>query len=133
MERREHEEEKKRLDAEREQERQRREEENRVREEQERQRREEEWRQRDKEFREALSKIAEAKSDPSKPGGESELRVAKLNEKDDIEAYLTTFKRLMAAYGVTRAKWIFKLAPHSRGKPNWRTQRSSTNRSGFRL
>ena len=116
MERREHEEEKKRLDAEREQERQRREEENRVREEQERQRREEEWRQRDKEFREALSKIAEAKSDPSKPGGESELRVAKLNEKDDIEAYLTTFKRLMAAYGVTRAKWIFKLAPQLTGK-----------------
>ena len=115
MERREHEEEKKRLDAEREQERQRREEENRVREEQERQRREE-WRQRDKEFREALSKIAEAKSDPSKPGGESELRVAKLNEKDDIEAYLTTFKRLMAAYGVTRAKWIFKLAPQLTGK-----------------
>ena len=116
MERREHEEEKKRLDAEREQERQRREEENRVREEQELQRREEEWRQRDREFREALSKIAEAKSDPSKPGGESEFRVAKLNEKDDIEAYLTTFKRLMAAYGVTRAKWIFKLAPQLTGK-----------------
>ena len=63
-----------------------------------------------------LSKIVESRSDPSKPGGESELRVVKLSEKDDIEAYLTTFERLMTTYGVTKAKWIFKLAPQLTGK-----------------
>ena len=63
-----------------------------------------------------VSKIAESKSDPSKPGGESELRVVQLSEKVDIEAYLTTFAHLITAYGVTKAKWIFKLAPQLMGK-----------------
>ena len=63
-----------------------------------------------------LSKIAEFKSDPSKPGGETELRVVKLSEKDDIKVYLTTFEHLMTTYGVTKAKWIFKLAPQLTGK-----------------
>ena len=63
-----------------------------------------------------LSKIAESKSDPSKPGGESELWVVQLSEKNDIEAYLTTFEHLTTACGVTKAKWIFKLAPQLTGK-----------------
>ena len=48
--------------------------------------------------------------------GENELRVVKLTDRDDIEAYLTTFERLMATYSVSRAKWIFKLAPQLTGK-----------------
>ena len=89
-------EERKILQAGKEQERQKRDEENRVRKELERRRREEEWLQRNKEFRaqlEMLSKIAESKPDPSKPGRESELRVVQLSEKDDIKAYLTTIER----------------------------------------
>ena len=44
------------------------------------------------------------------------VRVTKLTEDDDIEAYLTTFERLMAAYEVKRERWAFKLAPQLVGK-----------------
>ena len=37
-------------------------------------------------------------------------------DTDDIEAYLTTFERLMTAYGVNKSRWIFKLAPQLTGK-----------------
>ena len=118
-ERLEREEERKGREAEKEEERRTREVESRQREEMERRRREEEWQQRDKELRaqlDLLSKLAEAKSDSSKSGSENEFRVVKLNEKDDIEAYLTTFERLMTAYAVAKTKWIFKLAPQLTGK-----------------
>ena len=39
-----------------------------------------------------------------------EVKVTKLTEADDIEAYLTTFGRLMKAYEVPRERWTFKLA-----------------------
>ena len=52
----------------------------------------------------------------SKSGSENEFRVVRLNEKDDIEACLTTFERLMTAYAVAKTKWIFKLAPQLTGK-----------------
>ena len=42
--------------------------------------------------------------------------MVRLNEKDDIEACLTTFERLMTAYAVAKTKWIFKLAPQLTGK-----------------
>ena len=48
--------------------------------------------------------------------GENELRVAKLTENDNVEAYLTTFERLMGAYNVDRSRWVFKLAPQLIGK-----------------
>ena len=35
---------------------------------------------------------------------------------DDIEAYLTTFERMMKAFEVKREKWVFKLAPQLTGK-----------------
>ena len=46
---------------------------------------------------------------------DQELRVAKLTDRDDIEAYLTTFERLMSAYRVPKDRWIFKLAPQLSG------------------
>ena len=114
-------------------ERKRREEEEAARQEQERHEREEEKRraeaqrdferqERNKELRmqmELLVKLVEAKKtespEPTRTG-ENELRMVKLTDCDDIEAYLTTFERLMAAYSVPRAKWIFKLAPQLTGK-----------------
>ncbi|KAL5489211.1 hypothetical protein EMCRGX_G018278 [Ephydatia muelleri] len=114
-------------------ERKRREEEEAARREQERREREEEKRraeaqrdferqERDKELRmqmELLVKLVEAKKtespEPTRTG-ENELRGVKLTDRDDIEAYLTTFERLMAAYSIPRAKWIFKLAPQLTGK-----------------
>lgn len=40
----------------------------------------------------------------------------KLSQSDDVEAYLTTFERMMEAYEVDRAHWAFKLSPQLTGK-----------------
>ncbi|KAL5479435.1 hypothetical protein EMCRGX_G022956 [Ephydatia muelleri] len=120
--RQEREEERKRAEAEKEQERQKRMEEIRQKDEADRRQREEEWRQRDKELRvqmELLAKIAEVKkaeSTETSKTGDNDLRVVKLTDRDDIEAYLTTFERLMTAYNIPRNQWIFKLAPQLTGK-----------------
>ena len=45
-----------------------------------------------------------------------DVRVAKLTEEDDIEAYLTTFERLMTVYEIPEERWVFKLAPQLVGK-----------------
>ena len=43
-------------------------------------------------------------------------KLTKLTESEDIEAYLTTCKRMMAAHKVDKEKWAFKLAPNLSGK-----------------
>lgn len=45
-----------------------------------------------------------------------EIKVTKLTEADNIEAYLTTFEHLMQAYEVPQERWAFKLAPQLVGK-----------------
>ena len=40
----------------------------------------------------------------------------KLTEGDNIEAYLTTFERLMQGYGVEKNQWSYRLAPNLTGK-----------------
>ena len=62
------------------------------------------------------SKKAESSSGASSRAADGELRVAKLTDRDDIEAYLTTFERLMSAYNIPKDRWIFKLAPRLSGK-----------------
>ena len=47
---------------------------------------------------------------------DKDVKVAKLADTDDIEAYLTTFERQMVAYDVPRGRWVFKLAPQLSGK-----------------
>ena len=47
---------------------------------------------------------------------EKDVKLTKLTEDDDIEAYLTTFERLMRAYEVPEVCWAFKLAPQLVGK-----------------
>ena len=44
------------------------------------------------------------------------LKLSRLTEGDDIEAYLTTFERMMAAYEVPNSRWLFKLTPMLTGK-----------------
>ena len=39
------------------------------------------------------------------------VKLMKFTETDDIEAYLTTFKRMMSAYEVEKTRWAYKLAP----------------------
>ena len=43
-------------------------------------------------------------------------KLTKLTESEDIEAYLTTFERMMAAHEVDEEKWAFQLAPNLSGK-----------------
>ena len=47
---------------------------------------------------------------------EGEGKLVKLTEQDDIEAYLTTFERVMRAYEVKEERWAVKLAPQLTGK-----------------
>ena len=44
------------------------------------------------------------------------LRLTKLTNTDDVEAYLMTFERMMKAYAVEKARWAFVLAPQLTGK-----------------
>ena len=61
--------------------------------------------------------ISERPTVVPRASGEGEsMKLTKLTESDDIEAYLTTFERMMEAYEVGRARWTFKLAPQLTGK-----------------
>ena len=48
--------------------------------------------------------------------GEGDIKLQKLAESDDIEAYLTTFERVMRAYNVKAERWVYKLAPNLTGR-----------------
>ena len=47
---------------------------------------------------------------------DKDVKLTKLMDNDDIEAYLTTFERQMTAYEVPRGRWVFKLAPQLSGR-----------------
>jgi predicted aspartyl protease len=47
---------------------------------------------------------------------ESDIKLQKLTESDDVEAFLTTFERIMRAYHVPEVRWVYKLAPNLTGK-----------------
>ena len=54
---------------------------------------------------------------PTRTRGEGDsARLTRLSDSDDIEAYLTTFERMMEAFKVDRARWPYKLAPQLTGK-----------------
>ena len=48
--------------------------------------------------------------------GDKEAKVSKLSDEDDIEAYLTTFERMMVVYGVPKDQWVFRAALQLTGK-----------------
>ena len=48
--------------------------------------------------------------------GVDSVKLTKLSPTDDIEAYLTTFERLMRAYDIPEVRWALKLAPQLTGK-----------------
>ena len=48
--------------------------------------------------------------------GPESLKLTKLGENDDIEAFLTTFERAVEAHGVEGDKWAAILAPQLTGK-----------------
>lgn len=43
---------------------------------------------------------------------EARPALSKLSEEDDIEAYLTTFERMMMGYSIEKEKWSYRLAPN---------------------
>ena len=63
-----------------------------------------------------VSRTQEATSGAGSSHGDKEAEVSKLSDEDDIEAYLTTFERMMAAYGVPKDRWVFRVAPQLTGK-----------------
>lgn len=108
-------------------ERRRREEESRAREaeiREERRRRDEELAKREAETKTQLGLLQsliegvqrQSEAAVHKAENDKDVKIAKLTENDDVEAYLTTFERLMLAYEVKREKWAFKLAPQLVGK-----------------
>ena len=46
----------------------------------------------------------------------SGVKLVPLSEKDDIEAYLVTFERVMEAHKVEKDRWAHYLAPQLTGK-----------------
>ena len=54
--------------------------------------------------------VAESSKREEKKSEMEQLKLAKLTEQDDIEAFLTTFERVMGVFGI-EMKWAFKLAP----------------------
>ena len=69
---------------------------------------------------ESLLKVLETTTSRSGLGAggpnENDAKVSKLTKADDIEAYLTTFERLMGSFTVPKERWVFKLAPQLTGK-----------------
>ena len=84
----------------------------------------EERRQHEKEVQEQMRLLRELvegshrrKEAPTRVAVETDkVKLKKLLETDDVEAYLTTLERIMRAYEVNRARWAFKLAPQLTGK-----------------
>ena len=58
----------------------------------------------------------ETRTPAGRAGKEGEAKLVKLSEQDDIEAYLTTFERVMRAYEIKEERWAVKLAPYLTGK-----------------
>ena len=63
-------------------------------------------------------KAAETRTpaDQEQVGREGEAKLVKLSEQNSIEAYLTTFQRVMHAYEIKEEQWAVKLAPYLTGK-----------------
>ncbi len=61
---------------------------------------------------------------------ESSVKLSKLPEADDIEAYLMTFERLMRAYEVNETRWALKLAPQLTGKAQLAYAAMDTSQAG---
>ena len=58
----------------------------------------------------------ETTSSSSRPHTSDKIGLRKLTDSDDIEAFLTTFERLMALYHVEESHWVAKLAPQLTGR-----------------
>ena len=60
--------------------------------------------------------VDEERPPATRTTSESEAKLVKLSEQDDVESYLTTFEHIMRAYEVKEERWAVKLAPQLTGK-----------------
>ena len=65
----------------------------------------------DKRKRELMDMVKDKQASPH-----AEIKLTRLEEKDDVEAYLVMFERTMEALGVDRGQWSYRLAPFLTGK-----------------
>ena len=65
---------------------------------------------------EMLQQMVTGQTAPTRRNDAEPVKLTRLVETDDIEAYLTTFERMMVAHEVPRERWTFKLAPQLTGK-----------------
>ena len=74
----------------------------------ERHRRDEEVRQQMQLLREMVEGSHRREEVLARMTGENDkVKLSKFSEADDVEAYLTTFERMMTAYEVDHARWAF--------------------------
>ncbi|KAL5505979.1 hypothetical protein EMCRGX_G007532 [Ephydatia muelleri] len=92
----------------------------------ERRRREEEREAREREsqkrleqmqaYMDNLAKLVEGTAVQRSRGPEIAVKLVPLNEKDDVEAYLITFERIMAAHNISKDRWPHYLTSQLTGK-----------------
>ena len=87
---------------------------------QERRRRDEESARRDEEVRRQMDLLKglvegvrlQGETAAARAPKDQDVKLTKLTDDDDIEAYLLVFERLMKAYELKKERWAFKLAPY---------------------
>ena len=89
--------------------------------EEERRRHVEESERRIQDLRQQVAHLQDSLADrpttaPRHGNGTESIKLTRLDEKDDIEAYITTFERVMEVNEVSRERWPFQLAPQLTGK-----------------
>ena len=60
--------------------------------------------------------VAARNSSEPRVEAEAGLKLTKLSDADDVEAYLTTSEHVMQAYKIPKERWVYKLAPQLTGK-----------------
>ena len=63
-----------------------------------------------------LRVVSDTTARPSPVNRPVDVKLVPLSEKDDIEAYLVTFQRIMAAHEIRQNQWPYHLAPQLTGK-----------------
>ena len=63
-----------------------------------------------------LAKLVEGTAVQRSRGPEITVKLVPLNEKDDVEAYLITFERIMAAHNISKDRWPHYLTSQLTGK-----------------
>ena len=70
-------------------------------------------------YQELVRGLTECRPEHFVEVGPESLKLTKLGEDNDIEAFLTTFERGVEAHGIQRGKRAVILAPNSSGRQVW--------------